>query len=139
MLDKTTVNQEEEAIRLAIREFPDETRARIYADITASLRDPDTYAVLNYSLVAGLHHFYLGKYLRGVLEFAGFLLGVYLIYRGGVEAGGHMIMYFGIALVAVLIVVELMELFRAQIVVQDYNNRISRQVLANHSAVQTDP
>ena len=31
-----------------------------------SLKDHDTYAVLNYLLVAGLHHFYLGKFLEAI-------------------------------------------------------------------------
>lgn len=128
-LSKLKVDAEEESIRLAIRQLPDEIRAQVFTEVGTRLRDPDTYAVLNWALVTGLHHFYLGKYVRGISELTAFLLGIYMIFRGGTEVDGHVLMFVGIAIVAVLIVVELMELFRAQIVVQDFNNRVSREIL----------
>ena len=134
-LNQLKVDQEEEAIRLAIRDLPDEIRARVFSEIGSKIRDPDTYAVLNYTLMAGLHHFYLGQYLRAISEAICFLIGVYLIYYGGTTVDGHMLMYLGIVIVAVLLVIELVGLFRAQIIVQNFNNRESRRILNKYSAL----
>lgn len=133
-LNKLKVNAEEESIRLAIRELPDEIRAQVFAEVGTGLRDPDTYALLNWTLMAGLHHLYLGKYFRFISELGGFLLGLYMIFRGGTEVDGHVLMFLGIAIIAVLVVVEWVELFRAQIVVQDFNNRASRDILRKYQA-----
>jgi len=133
-LSKLKVNNEEESIRLEMQELPDEIRGQAYSEIGTKLRDPDTYAVLNFSLVTGLHHFYLGKFIRGILEFTAFLIGLYMILRGGTEVNGYVLMFLGIAIVGILVVVELMELFRAQVVVQDFNNRVSRKILDKYHA-----
>lgn len=129
LLSKLKVNHEQESIRIEMQKLPDEIRARAFSEIGDKLRDPDTYAVLNYALVTGLHHFYLGKFVRGTLELAAFLTGLYMIFRGGTEVNGYLLMYLGIVIVGILVVVELVELFRSQIVVQDFNNRVSRKVL----------
>jgi len=79
MLDKTEVQAEEESLRLAIRDLPDEQRKRFYAIAKKKLKDPDTFAVLNYLFVTGLHHFYLGHWLRGIINLVVFIGGVSLI------------------------------------------------------------
>ena len=128
-LSKIRVNEEEESIRLDMQKLPDKIRAQAFSETGTKIRDPDTYAVLNYSLVTGLHHFYLGKYVRGIFEITAFLTSLYMIFRGGAEVDGHTLMFLGIAIVGILIVVELIELFRAQIVVQNFNNQVSRKIL----------
>lgn len=133
MLNKKQVDAEEEAIRHEIRALPDDTRAKVFSEVNEKIRDPDTYATLNYGLIAGFHHFYLGKYWRAVLEAILFLTGVYLIYYGGTIKNGHFLMFFGIAVTVALVVLELVALFRAQIIVQDFNNQKTRGILKNYS------
>ena len=42
-------------------ELTDEQRKEYYDRFRREVRDPDTYAVLNYFFLAGLHHMYLGN------------------------------------------------------------------------------
>jgi len=133
MLNKKQVDAEEEAIRQEIRALPDNMRVKVFSEANEKIRDPDTYAALNYGLIAGLHHFYLGKYWRAFLEAILFLIGVYLIYYGGTTKNGHFLMYFGIAITVALVVLELVALFRAQIIVQDFNNQKTRAILKKYS------
>ena len=61
MLDKNAVDNEEEALRSEINHLPDELRAQFYNEVKNKIKDPDTYAALNWFFICGLHHFYLGK------------------------------------------------------------------------------
>ena len=121
MLQQNEVDAEEEAIRLTVRELPDEQRKTYFEQAEQKLKDPDTFAVLNYLFIAGLHHFYLGRWLRGLINLAVFGASVYLMY---LEQWRNGLIVFGI-----ITALELYALFRSQIIVQDYNNRISRKIL----------
>lgn len=70
---RDTVEAEEERLRARARALPDRERAAFHREATRALRDPDTYGVLNWFLVVGLHHFYLvqawnNRRLRRLLE-----------------------------------------------------------------------
>jgi TM2 domain-containing membrane protein YozV len=121
MLDPDQVRAEEEQLRLAIRELPDGQRADFYRAFNQQLKDPDTYAVLNYLLIAGLHHFYLGKWLRGAINLFFFCAALALMLAN--------LFWLGLAVVAVIVISELYALFRAQLIVQDYNNALMRTIL----------
>ncbi|MEE4245151.1 MAG: hypothetical protein V2I33_07055 [Kangiellaceae bacterium] len=125
MLNKETVDNAEESIRQAIAQLPDERRAKIFSESKKQIKDPDTYAALNYGLMAGLHHMYLGKYVRALAEIVIFILGVYLL----VNEQGFAI---GLAIVITITAIELYELFRAQIIVQDHNNQVLKAALEKH-------
>ena len=64
MKSKQQLEQDEEEIRILVRGLPDEQRSIFYNQVEENLKDPDTYAVLNFIFIAGLHHFYLGKRVR---------------------------------------------------------------------------
>jgi len=121
MLDPLLIEREENRIRDAVGELPPEARKQYYQLLRGRTRDPDTYAVLNWFLVAGLHHFYLGKILRGMVNLAVFILGVIFLF---------ILPPLGIALIAAIFVVELWALFRSQLIVRDFNNQVSAEVLA---------
>lgn len=125
MLDERKVNAEEEALRQRVRDLPDPARAQFYAEVGARLRDPDTYAVLNFSLICGIHHLYLRRYALWLFELVLGVLGIVLLVTPWLPAG--------VALIAALFIAELYCLFRAQLIVQDYNNRVMREVLAGVS------
>ncbi len=122
MIDQRRVNAEEETLRQRVRELPDAARARFYADVGERLRDPDTYAVLNYSLICGIHHLYLRRYALWLFELVLSVLGIVLLVTPWLA--------LGVVLLLVLLGAEFYCLFRSQLIVQDYNNRVMREVLA---------
>lgn len=126
MLDRQAVEAEEEALRERARALPEASRKAFYEEVREALKDPDTYAALNWFFLAGLHHFYLGRWWRGTLDLLLFAAGVTLLLAGQP--------WWGVALILAVTVVELWALFRAQIIVQDWNNSMYRQRLALHEA-----
>jgi TM2 domain-containing membrane protein YozV len=125
MLNQLQVEAEEEQLRARAAALPDDARQAFYQQLTLELRDPDTYATLNWCFLAGLHHFYLGQWLHGAINLAVFSIGVLLLFAG---AG-----YLGLALIIAISVVELWALFRAQIIIQHWNNQIMRRLLDNYA------
>jgi TM2 domain-containing membrane protein YozV len=121
LLNKDDVERQEEALRKEIMMLSDESRVIFYSAVKKKLKDPDTYAALNWFFVAGLHHFYLGKWIRGLFDLITFILGVGLIIAGHVDVG--------LALVVIISIIELWALFRSQIIIQDWNNQTYRNEL----------
>jgi TM2 domain-containing membrane protein YozV len=120
MLDASEVEREENRLRDAASALPDDARKRYYEQLRKRTKDPDTYATLNWFLVAGLHHFYLGKTVRGMINLIVFAVGVFLIF---------VLPPIGISIITVVFIVELWALFRSQIIVRDHNNRVSEATL----------
>ncbi len=118
------VEQEEEQIRLSIRNLPDTTRQKIFGELKHKLKDPDTYAALNYGLIAGLHHLYLGKFLRAFLELLIFIFGIFLLIND---------FMLGFIFVSSMILLELFELFRSQITVKHHNNIIMKRIIKRYA------
>jgi len=125
VLNRETVEREEEALRAAIAKLPDPSRAALYREAEKKLRDPDTYATLNYLLIAGLHHFYLGKWPRGAAELGDAIAGIALLFTDYWPLG--LLVLLGIA------ALELYALFRSQLIVQDYNNGVLRAALEHQT------
>ena len=121
MLNKEIVSEQQEQIRRQVRELSDEKRKLYYRIFEKRVKDPDTYATLNYIFIAGLHHFYIGKWQLGLLNITAFGGGIALIVAGFVE--------IGIAAIIGIALFELYELFRSQVIIQAHNNQISLTVL----------
>lgn len=121
MLKQEEVELREEELRLEIRELPDKKRRLYFERAEKELKDPDTFAVLNYLFIAGLHHFYLGHWLRGLANLVVFCAGAYLIYAGQWQRG--------LIVIALITLAELYALFRSQIIVKHYNNVVSARIL----------
>ena len=114
------IQAEEERIRQWVRELPDDKRLAFFKQAEKSLKDPDTYATLNYLFIAGLHHFYLGKWIRGSINLLIFVTGVLCIFTG--------LTGLGILILIAISAVELKALFKAQLVIQDYNNGVMQAI-----------
>lgn len=121
-LSSAEVAEHEEEIRLRVRELADEDRKYYFQIFKSEMKDPDTYAVLNWFFIAGLHHMYLGHWLRGCLN-----LGILL---AGLVMMATPFLPIGIAMITILLIVELMALFRSQTVVAHHNNMLGEQILA---------
>jgi len=123
MKSKETIQEDEERIRKWVRELPDDKRLQFFQQTEQALKDPDTYAALNYLFIAGLHHFYLGKWLRGFINLSIFITGAVLLFTQFTAAG--LLLLIGIT------VIELKDLFYSQLVVQDYNNGVMEKIYHN--------
>ena len=121
-LSRLDVERHQEELRRRINALEDPARKTYYERFKQELKDPDTYAVLNYFFLAGLHHMYLGKFLRGSLNFFILTLGLGLIIGGYVWAGS--------LLMASILLMELMALFRSEVIVIQHNNELSEDILA---------
>ena len=131
MKNKQAIEQDEERIRKMVRELPDDKRLWFFREAEKQLKDPDTYATLNFLFIAGLHHFYLGKWVRGFINLGVFLAGAVMLFTS--------LFGVGLLLLIAVTVIELKALFQSQTVVQDYNNgvmeRIYREITARKEAL----
>lgn len=121
MLNQEEVDAQEEAIRLRVRELGDEKRKEYFRRFNRVVKDPDTYAGLNWLFIAGLHHFYLGRWGMGLLDLVIFMSGVFLLFTP--------LFIVGIILIVGISIIELWALFRAPVIAQDFNNQLALQIL----------
>jgi TM2 domain-containing membrane protein YozV len=120
MQSSEQVVEAEERLRESVRALPDDKRFAFFKEAGLRLKDPDTYAALNYLFIAGLHHFYLGKWLRGLLNIVIFLVGVVMLFTS--------LVVIGVLFIAAVTAVELYALFKSQAIVQAHNNKIMEQI-----------
>ena len=123
-LKSEEVAQKEDELRSEISTLNEEHRKSFYKSFSNNLKDPDTYAVLNFFFITGLHHFYLGNHIQGSINLSGLLAGVILML-GGIEGPWLL----GLSIIMLIILIELPALFRSQIIVKNYNNLLSEQTL----------
>ena len=128
MQSQEEVNKEENNLRNEIQKLSDENKKIFYSKIEKEIKDPDTYAVLNWLFIAGLHHFYLKKYLNGSINLSVFLLGSTLSFFDDTTFG------IGIGMLVSLFIVELFQLFKSQLILQDYNNMVTKRLLGELEA-----
>jgi TM2 domain-containing membrane protein YozV len=121
LLNQDAVNDEEERLRIQIASLTAENRKKFYSDVKRHIKDPDTYAALNWFFISGIHHFYLGKWAFGILDLFLFVVGLSLIFMGYQMLGFVVIVGISIA--------EFWALFRSQIIIQDWNNQIYQNIL----------
>ena len=123
-LKSEEVEQKEDELRSEISALNEEHRKFFYKSFSSKLKDPDTYAVLNFFFITGLHHFYLGNHIQGSINLSGLLAGVILML-GGIDGPWLL----GLSIIMLIILIELPALFRSQIIVKNYNNLLSEQTL----------
>jgi len=125
-LKSQEVEEKEDKLRLSVRELQDSERMNFHKAFSDRMKDPDTYAVLNFFFITGIHHFYLENHAQGSINLIGFVLGL-LLLLGGLDGPWEA----GISLIVFIIVIELPALFRSQIIVKNYNNLLSSHILAD--------
>ena len=116
MSDQQLEHQEDQ-LRDEIGSLAPHLRKQYYQLERKAIRDPDTYAVLNYFFICGLHHFYLNKPLLGIFNLLAMLIGI-LLWQ-----------FYGYILVLLVIIIELPQLFRSQTIVRQYNLKVMRKTL----------
>ncbi|MCP5275710.1 MAG: TM2 domain-containing protein [Burkholderiales bacterium] len=123
MMSREAVLSEEERLRKLVRALPDDKRFAFYKEAEKQLKDPDTYATLNYIFIAGLHHFYLGKWIRGIFNISVFLVGLVMLFTP--------LAIIGLLLIIAISGIELYALFKSQIIIQAHNNAIMKQIYSD--------
>lgn len=125
------VCEEEEAFRQKLRNLSDEERANFYRIYNKKLRDPDTYAVLNWLFLTGMHHAYLGRWVRALINLSVMVIGIMLLFTENAPVGFLMI----IAILAI----EIPALFRSQVIVADFNTQQGEEVLRQMQSQASQP
>jgi len=114
------LSDREEHLREQIRQLSDEQRKHYYRLERQQLKDPDTYAVLNYFFIAGLHHFYLGRTNRGLINIALMVVGLLLL---------PLFAPLGVIMLVPVFIVELPQLFKSQRIVYAHNLDLMDDIL----------
>lgn len=130
MSRQALADAKEEEIRQRISTLGHEEKQAFYAATTKNLKDPDTYAVLNWLFIAGLHHFYLNKTSKGLINLSIFLLSLIGLVVSISTAYSTGIWIF-LGLEVLISLIELPQLFMSQVIVQEYNNALMEKALAN--------
>lgn len=123
---------EENILRERVNELSSEQRKSFYGRLNEELKDPDTYAVLNWLILAGLHNFYLKKIFRGFLNLLIFIAGVILLFN-------PVTLLFGVAFIIGILLFELPQLFFSQRIVKQYNNNAMRRILEDIQGLPEEP
>ena len=118
ILDKEQLRLEEDRLREQVAALSVEQKKQYYAQELQHIKDPDT----NWAFIAGFHHFYIGKWQRGLTNLALMLLGV-LLYISGIFT------LVGIALILFVFIIELPQLFNSENIICSYNNQLMKRLL----------
>lgn len=122
------IERQEEELRELLLSLSDGERKQFYEKAEAQFKDPDTYATLAYLFVSGLHHFYLKRWKRGLLDLGLNALGLGLVIAG-IAMESWAVGLAGVALWVGVSVMELGYLFRSQAIVREYNLQQQRAIL----------
>jgi len=110
------LEEREEQLRSKVFELPEEKRKLFYKKQNKLIKDPDTYAALNYFFLGGLHHFYLGRYVTFAIEIVLLIIAILLLISGNM---------FGLAILFAVGLYELPQLFFSQKIARLYNLNMS--------------
>ena len=114
------LKQESDTLRRRVTQLPPDARRAYYAEEAKLIKDPDTYAVLNYFFVFGLHHFYIGKFFTGLICLILYIVGMLTFLVGGW------------IIILLLALFDLPQLFFSQRIVHKHNNTIARRLVERY-------
>ena len=109
----------EEKIRILAGQLPGDKRLLFWTEVQKRLKDPDTYAAMNFAFMFGLHHFYVGKWIRGLLAIGLFTTGLITLF---------VVPIVGVLLIACVICSAIPALFRSDAIIRQYNNELMEQM-----------
>jgi len=114
------LEKNEELLRVQLNALSKEQKKSFYAVQSKNLKDPDTYAALNWFFIGGIHHFYLRKYALFVTELILLTLSIIGLFLGYESA---------IYIIILLCIYELPQLFFSQKIARQYNYNMSCDLL----------
>ena len=111
-----TLEKNEELFREQLNALPKEQKKAFYELQSKKLKDPDTYAVLNWLFLGGIHHFYLKKYVLFAIELMLLTVSIIGFFLGHASS---------IYIIILLCIYELPQLFFSQKIARQYNYNLS--------------
>ncbi|MDN3612783.1 hypothetical protein QWZ16_24865 [Vibrio ostreicida] len=114
------IEQKENVLRQQVNALPEKQKMAYFSRQSKKIKDPDTYAALNWFFFGGFHHCYLGKYTLFLIEFFLLILGIVGLANGHYSAG---------LILAAIALYELPQLFFAQKIARQHNYQLSCEVL----------
>ncbi|WP_108946735.1 hypothetical protein [Shewanella halifaxensis] len=114
------LEDQEEQLRSRVNALTTEQKKNYYRQQAVQLKDPDTYASLNWLCLGGFHHLYLKKYRLFAIEFSCLIIAII-----GLCLGFHYAVYLLIAIA----IFELPQLFFSQKIARQYNYQVSSELL----------
>ncbi|EJT0555933.1 hypothetical protein [Vibrio vulnificus] len=113
------LEENEELLRKQVNLLPEVQKKEFYNRQSKKLKDPDTYATLNWFFLGGFHHCYLGKYGLFALEITMLLVSVVGIVLGHTSA---------LLILMLLVIYELPQLFFSQKIARQHNYDLSCEI-----------
>jgi len=114
------LEKKEELFRQQLNGLSKEQRKSFYEVQSQNLKDPDTYAALNWLFLGGIHHLYLKKYALFAMELILLTVSVIGFFLGHASS---------IYIIILLCVYELPQLFFSQKIARQYNYNLSCNIL----------
>lgn len=118
------LESKEEHLRKQVNALPENQKREFYHRQSKQLKDPDTYAALNWLFVGGFHHCYLGKYALFALEISLLTISMVGFFLGHSGA---------LVILALLVIYELPQLFFSQKIARQYNYQLSCRIFEDVS------
>ncbi|WP_394247082.1 hypothetical protein [Vibrio profundi] len=113
------LEQNEELLRQQVNALPESQKKEFYHRQSKMLKDPDTYATLNWFFLGGFHHCYLRKYALFVIEITLLIVSVIGLFLDHSSA---------LFILVLLVIYELPQLFFSQKIARQYNYQISCEI-----------
>ncbi len=113
------LEKNEEQLRKQVNSLPEEKKKEFYRLQSKTLKDPDTYATLNWFCIGGLHHCYLGKYTLFMIELILLTISISGLYLGYPTS---------LYLLLLLLIYELPHLFFSQKIARQHNYDLSCKI-----------
>ena len=132
MFSEKELNLEETELRDRVRNLPGAQRTRYDELERHLLKDSGTYLKLNWLFPSGAHHFYLRRWLRGVLNLTLTLAALYLIINLNNPV-------YGILVLLALFIIEIPQLLNANHLVHAFNNRVMDRCLKRAASMSQEP
>ncbi|OGT73708.1 MAG: hypothetical protein A3H44_09320 [Gammaproteobacteria bacterium RIFCSPLOWO2_02_FULL_57_10] len=122
MFSEKELNLEETDLREQVA-LLSESQQQEYARLEkAALKSPGTYALLNWLFLLGAHHFYLHRWVRGVINLVLTLASLYLLVVEDSRTTGG-------ALLLAVAIIEIPQLLNYEHLVHAFNIRTMRHCL----------
>lgn len=113
------LEKKEDILKDQIKQLSEEKRKAFYQLQLKKLKDPDTYASVNWLFLGGFHHLYLRKYALFFIEFTLLILCIIGLFLGHSSA---------IFILLAISLYELPQLFFSQKIARQYNYQISCEI-----------
>lgn len=113
------IEEKEAQLMQLVSELSAANKKLFYKAQLGAIKDPDTYATLNWFFLGGIHHIYLGKYRLFIIE-----LMLLITSISGWFLGFNQALFILLALA----LYELPQLFFSQKIVRQYNYQVSKDI-----------